>query len=144
MLVDANLLLYAVDSSSAFQRPASAWLESALNGAQRVALPWQSLTAFLRISTNPRAWDHPLGPQTAADVVADWLGASPVWIPEPGPGYAEILLGLLGKYQVRGNLVTDAQLAALAIEYGLAVYSADTDFARFTELKWVNPISPTA
>ncbi|MGH3972592.1 MAG: TA system VapC family ribonuclease toxin [Pseudonocardiaceae bacterium] len=144
MLVDTNLLLYAVDSSSTFHRHASTWLESALNGAHRVALPWQSLTAFLRISTNPRAWDDPLDPRTAADLVEDWLGAGPVWIPEPGPGYAEILLGLLGKYQVRGNLVTDAQLAALAIEHGLTVYSADTDFARFTELRWVNPVSPQA
>jgi toxin-antitoxin system PIN domain toxin len=142
MLVDANLLLYAVDSSSPFHRRASTWLESALNGAQRVALPWQSLTAFLRISTNPRAWDHPLDPQTAADLVADWLGAGPVCTPEPGPGYAEILLGLLTKYQVRGDLVSDAQLAALAIEYGLTVYSADTDFARFTGLTWINPTSP--
>jgi predicted nucleic acid-binding protein len=85
-----------------------------------------------------------LEPQTAADVVADWLAAGPVWTPEPGAGHAEILLGLLGKYQIRGNLVTDAQLAALAIEHGLAIYSADTDFARFTELTWVNPISPQA
>ncbi|HEY2764836.1 MAG TPA: TA system VapC family ribonuclease toxin [Pseudonocardiaceae bacterium] len=142
MLVDANLLLYAVDSSSPFHRPALTWLESALNGARRVALPWQSLTAFLRISTNPRAWEHPLDPHTAADLVADWLGTDPVWTPEPGPGYAEILLGMCSKYQIRGNLVTDAQLAALAVEHGLAVYSADTDFARFTELTWVNPISP--
>lgn len=142
MLVDANLLLYAVDSSSTFHRAASTWLESVLNGAQRVALPWQSLTAFLRISTHPRAWDHPLDPPTAADLVADWLHVSTVWIPEPGPGYAEILLGLLSRYQVRGNLVTDAQLAALAIEHGLTIYSADTDFARFTEMTWVNPISP--
>jgi len=67
-----------------------------------------------------------------------------VWTPEPGPGHAEILLGLLGKCQVRGNLVPDAQLAALAIEHGLAVYSDDTDFTRFTELTWVNPISPPA
>ncbi len=142
MLIDADILLYAVDSSSVFHRTASTWLESVLNGAQRVALPWQTLAAFLRISTNPRAWGHPLDPRTAADVVAAWLGAGPVWTPEPGPGYAEILLGLVGKYQVRGNLVTDAQLAALAVEYGLTVYSADTDFARFTELNWVNPISP--
>lgn len=142
MLVDANLLLYAVDSSSTFHQRASTWLESVLNGAQRVALPWQSLTAFLRISTNPRAWDHPLDPQTAANLVADWLSADPVWTPEPGPGYAEILLGLLTKYQVRGSLVSDAQLAALAIEHGLTVYSADTDFARFTDLTWVNPVSP--
>lgn len=65
-----------------------------------------------------------------------------MWIPEPGPGYGEILLGLLKKYEVRGNLVTDTQLAALAIEHGLAIYSADTDFARFAELTWLNPISP--
>jgi toxin-antitoxin system PIN domain toxin len=142
MLIDANILLYAVDSSGAFHRTAATWLESVLNGVQRVAMPWQSLAAFLRISTNPRAWDRPLDPQTAADLVAAWLDAGPVWTPEPGPGYAEILLGLLGKYQVRGNLVTDAQLAALAIEHGLTVYSADTDFARFTELTWVNPVSP--
>ncbi|MBV9030179.1 MAG: hypothetical protein JO063_02865 [Pseudonocardiales bacterium] len=51
---------------------------------------------------------------------------------------------MLGKCQVRGNLVPDAQLAALAIEHGLAVYSDDTDFTRFTELTWVNPISPPA
>jgi uncharacterized protein len=143
MLIDASLLLYAVDSSSAFHPAASTWLESALNGAQRVALPWQSLTAFLRISTHTRAWDRPLDPVTATDLVADWLNVSTVWIPEPGPGYAEILLGLLHKYQLTGDLVTDAQLAALAIEHGLTVYSADSDFARFNELKWVNPVSPT-
>ncbi|MFN2496542.1 MAG: TA system VapC family ribonuclease toxin [Pseudonocardiaceae bacterium] len=142
MLVDANLLLYAADSASPFHQHAATWLESVLNGAQRVALPWQSLAAFLRISTNPRAWDHPLSPQSATDLVADWLSADPAWTPEPGPGYAEILLGMLVKYQIRGNLVTDAQLAALAVEYGLVVYSADTDFARFTELSWVNPVSP--
>lgn len=87
----------------------------------------------------PPSVGHPLEPQTAADVVADWLAVGPVWTPEPGPGYAGILLGLLGKYQIRGNLVPDAQLAALAIEHGLAVYSADTDFARFTELKLGQP-----
>lgn len=142
MLVDANLLLYAIDSTSPFHRQAATWVEAALSGAQRVALPWQSLAAFLRISTHPRAWDHPLSPQTAVSLVEDWLGAGPVWIPEPGPGYADILLGMISKYQIRSNLVTDAQLAALAVEYGLTVYSADTDFARFTELTWVNPISP--
>jgi toxin-antitoxin system PIN domain toxin len=140
--VNAHLLLYTVDSASPFHRCASNWLESMLNGAQRVALPCQSFTAFLRISTNPRAWDHLLEPQTAADLAADWLGADSVWTPEPGPGYAEILLRLLIKYQVRGNRVSDAQLAALAIEHGLTVYPADTDFARFTDVTWVNPVAP--
>lgn len=139
MLVDANLLLYAVDSSSPFHERAAEWLETSLNGPQRVALPWQSLAAFVRISTHPRAWDRPLDPDTAAGLVRDWLDADTTWSPDPGPGYAEILLGLLSRHQVRGNLVTDAQLAALAIEHGLAVYSADSDFARFTEITWVDP-----
>lgn len=80
-----------------------------------------------------------MDPQTAANLVADWLGAGPGMDTGTGPGYAEILLGLLAKYQVRGNLVSDAQLAALAIEHGLTVYSADTDFTRFAELTWLNP-----
>ncbi|MPZ67175.1 MAG: PIN domain-containing protein [Pseudonocardiaceae bacterium] len=142
MLVDANLLLYATDSSSPFHSRASTWLEDSLNGPQRVALPWQSLAAFVRISTHPRAWDQPLDPDTAAGMVRDWLAAGTAWTPDPGPGYPEILLGLIGKYQLRGNLVSDAQLAALAIEHGLAIYSADSDFARFTEVSWVNPVAP--
>lgn len=97
-----------------------------------------------RISTNRRAWEHPLDPQTAADLVADWLDAGPVWTPEPEPRYAEILLGYSPSTRsgAAWYLVSDAQLAAPAIEHGLTVYFADTDFARFTELNWANPISP--
>ena len=141
MLVDANLLLYAVDEDSRHHAAAATWLESALNGPRRVALPWQTLSAFVRISTNPRAREHPLDPGTAVGFVRAWLDAEMAWTPSPGPGFATTFLGLIEKYQLRGNLVTDAQLAALAIEHGLAVYSADTDFARFDELTWVNPVA---
>ena len=143
MLVDANLLLYASDSSSPFHERASTWLEESLNGPRRVALPWQSLAAFVRIGTHPRAWDRPLDTDTAVELVREWLAAPAAWTPEPGAGHAEILLGLLTKYQITGALVTDAQLAALALEYGLDVYSADSDFARFTEVAWVNPVAPS-
>jgi len=142
MLVDANLLLYATDADSPFHRGAADWLESVLNGPRRVALPWQVLSAFLRISTHPRAWDQPLHPDQAADQIQAWLDVETTWTPEPGSGYTSLFLHLLRKHQVRGNLMTDVQLAALAMEHGLAVYSADSDFARFTEISWVNPIAP--
>lgn len=141
MLVDANLLLYAVDESSRHHGAAAAWLESSLNGSRRVALPWLTLSAFVRISTNPRAREHPLDPETAIGFVREWLDAEMAWIPLPGSGFAAAFLGLIEKYQLRGNLISDAQLAALALEHGLTVYSADTDFARFTELAWVNPVA---
>lgn len=83
MIVDANILLYAVDSSSRLREPSRAWLEAALNGVTRVGLPWASLSAFLRISTHPRASDVPLSPVQAWEFVSDWLDAEPAWIPEP-------------------------------------------------------------
>jgi toxin-antitoxin system PIN domain toxin len=140
MLVDANLLLYAVHKRAPQHRHASAWLTERLNGSKRVGLPWQSLAAFLRISTHPRAFPHPLTPATAWDLVTDWLAAPVAWIPQPGPEYARILGELVTSYEIRGNLVTDAQLAALAIEHGVPVCSTDTDFARFRELRWIDPL----
>jgi len=141
MLVDANVLLYAVNRNSRVHGRARDWLTDQLNGSRRVGLPWQSLGAFLRIATHPRAFERPLTPMDAWDRVADWLASDVAWVPEPGPRYADLLGGLIDTYEVRGNLVPDAQLAALAIEHGLAVYSADTDFARFAELEWRNPVA---
>jgi len=143
MLVDANVLLFAVDRSSPFHAPAARWLTDRLNGPGRVGLPWQSLGAFLRISTHPRAADRPLSSADAWKHVEDWLTADPAWIPQPTNRHAAILGRLIAKHHLRGNLVSDAQLAALAIEHGLAVCSADTDFARFPEIRWGNPVAST-
>jgi toxin-antitoxin system PIN domain toxin len=141
MLVDSNILLFAVDEHSRFQPTAREWLEGALRGTERVGLPWQSLGAFLRLSTNPRVYGRPLTSEVAWAQVSNWLALDTTWIPNPGPSYAEILGRLVLEYDVRGNLVPDAQLAALALEHGLAVCSADTDFARFTEVEWVHPLA---
>ncbi len=140
MLVDANILLFAVDASSPFHRSAARWLTDRLNGPRRVGLAWQSLSAFLRISTHPRASEHPLSPQKSWSYVETWLGAEAAWIPVPTERHAEVFGGLVASHQLRGNLISDADLAALAIEHGLTVCSADTDFARFKEVRWVNPI----
>lgn len=142
MLVDANILLYAVDEASPFHQSASDWLTAQLNGARRVGFPWQSLVAFLRISTHERASAHPLTPEQAVAFIADWLEPEVSWIPVEGPGHGRILSELVTRYQLRGSVVSDAHLAALAIEHGLEVCSNDSDFARFGEVRWVNPVAP--
>lgn len=141
MLVDANLLLYAADERSSYNRAAAGWIAAQLNGPRRVGLPWQSLGAFLRIATHPRAMARPLTPAVAWQQVADWLAAPAAWVPVPGRSHAELLGDLVIRYDVRGNLVPDAQLAALALEHGLTVCSADTDFARFVDVSWENPLA---
>ncbi len=141
MLIDANLLIYAADTRSRFHQPAREWLLEQLNGSRRVGLPWQSLASFLRVITHTRIAAHPLPPADAWQTISAWLNSEIAWVPEPGAGYASILGDLLVRYEVTGNLVPDAQLAALALEHGLTVYSADTDFARFTEVSWTNPLA---
>ncbi|HWX45267.1 MAG TPA: TA system VapC family ribonuclease toxin [Solirubrobacteraceae bacterium] len=140
MLLDANLLLYAVHKRAPQHDAAAAWLTEHLNGPRRVGLPWQSLGAFLRISTHPRAFARPLTPASAWERVTDWLAAPAAWVPTPGPNHAQLLGELIACYEVSGNLIPDAQLAALALEHGLVVCSADTDFARFAEIRWQNPV----
>jgi uncharacterized protein len=141
MLVDANLLLYAVDEDSPRGATARAWLTEQLNGTRRVGLSWLSLGAFLRISTHPRASARPLSAETAWSLAAAWLSAPAAWVPNPEGRYATILSELLIRHELSGNLVPDAMLAALAIEHGLTVYSADSDFARFDEITWANPLA---
>ncbi len=140
MIVDANLLLYAVDRSAPQHAPAVTWLESALNGSRQVGLPWPSLLAFVRIATHPRASANPLTPEQAWDIVQGWLGSPQCWVPAPTAQHAEVLGDLVRKYRISGNLVPDAHLAALAIEHGVILYSTDTDFARFDEIRWEDPL----
>ncbi|MCB0983451.1 MAG: type II toxin-antitoxin system VapC family toxin [Ilumatobacter sp.] len=141
MIVDANILLYAVDDGSPFHRAASTWLEDALNGDVRVGLPWQTVGAFLRISTHPRVTANPLSGEAAWEFVEAWLAAPAAWVPSAGRATADVLGRLCRQIPITGNLVTDAMLAAMAIEHGVAVVSADTDFARFPGLRWINPLA---
>lgn len=140
MIVDANVLLYARNGADPRHEPARSWLETALNGDSRVGLPWQTLTAFLRIATNPRAFPDPLGPEEAWQQVEEWLAAPRAWVAQPTERYSSVLGRLVRTHQVRGPLVTDAQLAALAVDHGVALVSTDADFARFPELRWVHPL----
>lgn len=139
-IVDANLLLYAVDENSAQNAPAAAWLKETLDGDSRVGLPWQTIGAFLRIVTHPRVTDNPLSAADAWTYVEDWLAVPVVWIPPATEATARIYARLCARVEITGNLVPDAQLAALAIEHGVELASADTDFMRFPGLRWTNPL----
>ena len=141
MLLDANVLLYAVDETSRYHNNARTWLEDALNGNHRVGIPWQSLWAFLRIATNPRALSDPLTGPEAWEIVEAWLLAPAAWVPGPGRRHEELLGRLIAAHDLRGNLIADAVLAALCLEHGTAIVSADSDFARFTEVRWINPVA---
>ena len=140
ILVDSNLLLYARVSTFPQHDTARHWLESRLVGNVPVGLPWVSLLSFLRIVTNPRLFDDADTPTSAWREVERWLDCPAVWIPPPGERHRTIFGELLLRYGTQTNLVPDVHLAALAIEHGLVLCSADRDFARFEELKWENPL----
>ena len=140
-LVDANLLLYAHFSRYVQHKRAHEWLKNQLDGAEPVALPWPSILAFVRIATNPHVFSNPIPTPDAWNQVREWLFSAAAWIPQPTEHHADTLGELLLLPGVTGKLVMDAHLAALAIEHGLTLCSADTDFARFKKLRWVNPLA---
>lgn len=140
-LVDANLLLYAYDASSSRHADARRWWEDRLSGVEPVWLSWSTIVAFVRISTHVRVFARPLTVAEACDAVRSWFDCPAVDVLEPGPRHWEILESLLVSAQATGNLVTDAHLAALAIEHGMVLASTDCDFARFPGLSWQDPLS---
>lgn len=141
ILLDANLLLYATVSDFAQHAAARVWFDAQLNAAHRVGLPWVSLLAFVRISTNPRIFPRPLSIADAWRRVEGWLDLDTVWIPEPTERHREILARLLREASGLSRVVPDAHLAAIAIGHGLVLCSTDGDFARFDGLRWENPLA---
>ena len=141
ILLDANLLIYAVNQDAPLHQKAKSWLETVLSGRETVGFPWTVLLAFLRLTTRPGLFRHPLPVETAFDLVACWLDQTPANIVHPGPRHLPVLRELLRPLGTGGNLTSDAHLAAMAIEHGAELCSSDTDFARFQGLKWRNPLS---
>jgi uncharacterized protein len=144
ILVDANLLIYAEVESMADHHVARAWFQNQLEAGHRIGLPWQSILAFLRITTNPRVFPRPASTDHAVSVVEGWLKLPGVWTPGPTERHSLILGGLLRGARATGNLVIDAHLAAIAIGHGLELCSTDGDFARFDGLRWKNPLRKRA
>jgi toxin-antitoxin system PIN domain toxin len=141
ILVDANLLVYARVADFPQHGAAHAWLDSRLNGPTGVGLPWASLLAFVRLVSNPRVFRSPMPLLEAWRQVEEWLDCPASWTPEPTERHREVLGPLMEQVGGRANLVPDAHLAALAMEYGLILCSTDGDFARFAGLRWENPLT---
>jgi uncharacterized protein len=142
-LGDVNLLLYAVDSTSPRHEAARRWLEDQLSGTETFGFAWTVLLAFVRLSTHRSVFARPLTAGQAFDLVDDWLAQPPVSVLHPTDRHATIVRELLEPLGTAGNLVTDAHLAALAIEHGAVLASSDYDFGRFPRLRWVDPLAST-
>lgn len=139
ILPDANLLIYAYNIRTPEHGRAKAWLEECLSSSLPFLLSWQVITAFLRITTN-RIFPHPLTITAADEIVSNWLAGPNTAIVLPTSRHWPILSRLLETSQATGPLVMDAHLAALAIEHGATLASADHDFKRFDGLKLINPL----
>ena len=141
ILIDTNLLIYAHDDASPFHDRAKEWLHSVLSGTTAVRLTWSTIHGFLRLTTQRALFRTPFTPDEATEIVASWFGQSVVRILDPGDLYWLILRDLLSHHNVRSSLVMDAHLAAIAIEHGATLYTADRDFNRFEGLQVRNPLT---
>ena len=138
-LPDANVLLYALDETSARHASARAWLDAALSGSEEVGFAWVVVLAVLRLTTKPAVFAHPLRPTEAFDIVDEWLAQPCALVVHPTVRHAALMRGFLVAAGTTGNLTTDAHLAALAVEYGAAICSYDADFARFSGIRLISP-----
>lgn len=140
ILPDVNLLVYAYNSDASLHQEARLWWEDLLNGTESVAIPWAVSCGFVRIMTHPRVLETPMRPEVATDLVRSWFDVPVVSVASPGRRHLEILRSLFVPLGVGGNLVTDAHLAAIAVELQAELHSNDTDFSRFPGLNWRNPL----
>jgi uncharacterized protein len=143
IVLDANILIYAYNRSAPQHQPAARWLQSLFEGNETIGLPWTTVWAFLRISTNPRLSPNPMPVELALDIVREWYSRPGVTPIGPGPRHLEYLTRIAVQNGVAGPLMSDAALAAIALEHGASLASADRDFARFEGLRWINPL-PTS
>jgi toxin-antitoxin system PIN domain toxin len=140
ILVDSNILLYAEDELSPKHDAARKWWDEQLSGPLPVCLCWAVISSFIRLASNSRVFDNPLSVVQATKRVQSWLDQPCVRLIEPTDRHWLAFQEMLTDGQALGNLVTDAHLAALAVQYGCELMSTDADFARFPRLKWTNPL----
>jgi toxin-antitoxin system PIN domain toxin len=140
IILDANILIYAYNDQAPQCPAASAWLTRVLSGTEPVGLPWTTIWAFLRVTTSKKIWQTPGSPERAFQAVRELLEQPSVILLNPGPRHAELLEELVIGRRAIGPLVSDAAVAALAIENGAVLASTDRDFSRFPNLRWIDPL----
>jgi toxin-antitoxin system PIN domain toxin len=138
-IVDANVLIYAVNEASSHHEAARTWLDDALGGDETVGFSWSVVLAFLRLTTHPAVFANPLDAARATAIVRAWTGQPTARLIDPTPRHLDVLSGLLAESGTAANLVSDAHLAALAIEHDATLVTFDADFGRFRGLRTVRP-----
>jgi uncharacterized protein len=142
ILPDVNVLVHAHNADSTVHERARQWWDACLRGPEGVGLAWATLLGFIRLTTNRRIVAHPLSVADIGTRIASWLDQPHVHVAQPSDAHFARLRTELERLGTAGNLTTDAHLAVLAMERGYVLYTTDTDFARFPELRWVNPCKP--
>jgi uncharacterized protein len=141
IILDANILIYAYNDQAPEYQAASAWLTRVLGGTEPVGLPWTTIWAFLRVMTSKKIWQTPGSPERAFQAIRELLEQPSVIVLNPGSRHAELLEELVISRRAIGPLVSDAAVAALAIENGAVLASTDRDFSRFPNLRWIDPLT---
>jgi uncharacterized protein len=141
IILDVNILIYAVNQDAPLHSRAKSWLETTISGKETIGISWTVLLAFLRLTTRPGLFRNPISVDAAFDVLDSWLEQPSVTLLDPGPRHRIILREILAPMGSGGNLTSDAHLAALALEHRAELCSSDHDFLRFPGLKWRNPLA---
>jgi toxin-antitoxin system PIN domain toxin len=141
IVVDLNLLLYAHNRAAAQHARAHAWWQATMNGSAAIGLPEPVLFGFLRVTTQRGMLETPLHAAQALAIVRSWLDWPRVRVLYGTPGSTQRTLALAADLGIAGRLTTDLQIAALTLEYGGVLHSADTDFARMPGLRLTNPLA---
>lgn len=141
IIIDANLLIYAINRDAPHHKKARRWLETTLSGTEEAGIPWLVILAFIRITTRAGIMSQPLSCEEALAYVDSWLNQPHTTLVHPGDKHWQIYRNLLKSSGTAGNLTSDVHLAALAIEHGADLYSADYDFRRFSEITHINPLA---
>jgi uncharacterized protein len=139
ILPDVNVLVHAHNADSALHDRARLWWDGCLSGTEGIGLAWATMLGFVRITTNRKVVARPLPVQHVMEQLQAWLALPHVHTAHPSNTHFARLRAELERLGTAGNLTTDAHLAVLAMERGYVLYSTDTDFARFSALRWVNP-----
>jgi len=140
ILIDTNLLLYATIEDFAEHDRTRAWLTAQFENVPKVGLPWHSVLGYVRLASNRSAFKRGRPVSEAWQIARRWLALDNVWIPQPTERHGRLINELIESSQVTSRSVMDIHLAALAIEHGLTLCSADNGFARYRNLRWLNPL----
>lgn len=140
ILPDVNVLVYALRAGSPRHDEYAAWLSALVTGADELALHDVALSGVIRVSTNPRIMQRPSSPTAALDFV-NWLRNAPRahWIPSSAATWDVFGQLVAADPGIRGNVVPDAHLAAVALAHGARLATADRGFARFPGLRFFDP-----